>query len=184
MKIQTILIVIATTHQNGTCSMLTSAKLSVGYLVVGVIRELNKELLLHCFSIYINTMWSVLQQYVYLMSYHSSTMLLPQGHHAIFMCPNIILFNLHYCQDCWRWTWLLFSLFTFYFILFLFLFFSIFRTTRVRAYRSRCHISHKLMAKSQDWSRNLEEWSRRFWNKVTSYNIDNTCWPHAIHMVL
>ena len=100
MKIQTILIIIATTHQNGTYSMLTSAKLSVGYLVVGITRELDKELLLHCFSIYINTMWSVLQQYVYLMSYHSSTMLLPQGHHAMFMCPNIILFNLHHYQDC------------------------------------------------------------------------------------
>ena len=89
-------IVVATTCQNGTCDMLTSAKLSVGYLVVGIIRELDKELLLHCSSIYINTRWSVLQQYVYLMSYYSSTMLLPQGHHAISMCPNIILFNLHH----------------------------------------------------------------------------------------
>ena len=35
--------VIATTRRNGTCSMLTSAKLSVGYLVVGITRELNKE---------------------------------------------------------------------------------------------------------------------------------------------
>ena len=33
---------------------------------------------------------------------------------------------------------------------FYFYFFSIFRTTRVRVYQSRCHISHKLMAKSQD----------------------------------
>jgi len=74
--------------------MLTSAKLSVGYLVVGITRELNKEPSLHCFSIYINTRWSVLQQYVYLMSYYSSTMLLPQGHHTISMCPDVILFNL------------------------------------------------------------------------------------------
>ena len=53
----------------------------------------------------------------------------------------------------------------FFFILFLFLFyflFSIFRTTWVRDYQSCCHISHKLMAKSQDWSRDLGEWSRRF----------------------
>ena len=35
--------VVATTRQNGTCSMLTSAKLSVGYLVVGITRELDKE---------------------------------------------------------------------------------------------------------------------------------------------
>ena len=72
-------------------------------------------------------------------------------------------------------------IFSFYFI---FLLFSIFRTTRVRVYQSRCYISHKLMAKSQDWSQDLEEWSRRFWNKVTSYNMDNTYWPHVIHMVI
>jgi len=47
--------VVATTRWNGTCDMLTSAKLSVGYLVVGIIRELDKELSLHCSSIYINT---------------------------------------------------------------------------------------------------------------------------------
>ena len=57
--------------------MLTSAKLSVGYLVVGITRELNKKPSLHCSSIYINTRWSMLQQCVYLMSYYSSTMLLP-----------------------------------------------------------------------------------------------------------
>ena len=52
--------VVATTHRNGTRSLLTSAKLSVGYLVVGFTRELDKELSLHCSSIYINIMWSVL----------------------------------------------------------------------------------------------------------------------------
>ena len=56
-----LVFVVATTHQNGTCSMLTSAKLSVSYLVVEITRELNKEPSLHCFSIYINTMWSMLQ---------------------------------------------------------------------------------------------------------------------------
>ena len=88
--------VVATTCWNSTYSMLTSAKLSVGYLVVGITRELNKEPLLHCSSIYINTMWSMLQQCVYLMFYYSSTMLLPQDYHIISMCPNIILFNLHH----------------------------------------------------------------------------------------
>ena len=34
----------------------------------GITRELDKEPSLHCSSIYINYMWSVLQQYVYLMS--------------------------------------------------------------------------------------------------------------------
>ena len=42
-------------------------------------------------------------------------------------------------------------LFIFIFLFFSFLFhFSIFRTARVRVDWSRCHISHKLMAKSQD----------------------------------
>ena len=58
MVLQQLLIllhVVATTCWNGTCSILTSAKLTKGYLVVGITRELNKEPLLHCFSIYINT---------------------------------------------------------------------------------------------------------------------------------
>ena len=55
--------VVATTCRNGTRSMLTSAKLSVGYLVVGITRELNKEPSLYCFSIYINT--TVLLLYLY-----------------------------------------------------------------------------------------------------------------------
>jgi len=59
-----LLTVVATTHWNGTCSLLTSAKLLVGYLVVGITRELDKEPSLHCSSIYINYMWSVLQQYL------------------------------------------------------------------------------------------------------------------------
>jgi len=46
--------VVATTRQNGTHSMLTSAKLSVGYLVVEITRELNKEPLLYCYPIYIS----------------------------------------------------------------------------------------------------------------------------------
>ena len=47
-------IVVTTTCWNGTCSLLTSAKLSVGYLVVGITRELDKEPLLHCYPIYIS----------------------------------------------------------------------------------------------------------------------------------
>ena len=50
------------------------------------------------------------------------------------------------CQDRWQWT-LFYYLFSLYFIfLSFFFYFSIFRTTRVRGYQSRCHISHKLMA--------------------------------------
>jgi len=56
--------VVAITHWNGTRSLLTSAKLTEGYLVVGITRELNKEPSLHCSSIYINYIWSMLQQYL------------------------------------------------------------------------------------------------------------------------
>ena len=54
--------VVATTRRNGTCSLLTSAKLLTGYLVVGITRELNKESLLYWSSIYTTSSWSVLQQ--------------------------------------------------------------------------------------------------------------------------
>jgi len=60
--------VVSTTRWNGTCDMLTSAKLSVGYLVVEITRELDKEPSLHCYPIYISYKWSVLQQCVYLIS--------------------------------------------------------------------------------------------------------------------
>ena len=85
-------IVIATTRQNGTCSLLTSAKLSVGYLVVGITmsRSLTVDL-------------------TFISHFH----------------------------------------FLFYFS-FHFFYFSIFRTDWVRGYQSCCHISHKVMAQSQD----------------------------------
>ena len=35
--------VVATTRRNGTCSLLTSAKLLTDYLIVGITRELDKE---------------------------------------------------------------------------------------------------------------------------------------------
>ena len=57
-------VIVATTRRNGTCSMLTSAKLTGGYLVVGIIRELDKEPSLYCSSRYTPTSWSVLQQYL------------------------------------------------------------------------------------------------------------------------
>jgi len=95
--------IVATTRHNGTCDMLTSAKLSDGYLVVGIIRELDKEPSLYCSSIYINYRWSMLQQYLLALMFmplphvhYSSTMRLPQGHHTMSMCPDIILFNLHH----------------------------------------------------------------------------------------
>jgi len=73
------LCVVATTRRNGTRSMLTSAKLSNGLSSKewGITRELDKELSLHCSSIYTITLWSMLQQYVYLMSIH----------HAFTSCP-------------------------------------------------------------------------------------------------
>ena len=60
--------IVATTCWNSTCSLLTSAKLTVGYLVVGIIRKLDKESSLHCYPIYISYRWFMLQQCIYLMS--------------------------------------------------------------------------------------------------------------------
>ena len=61
---------------------------------------------------------------------------------------------------------ILFPPFILFFFYFYFYFsFSIFRTAQVRVDWSCCHISHKLIAKSQDWSRDLGELSRRFKNK-------------------
>ena len=56
------LYVVAITHRNGTCSLLTSTKLSISYLIVEITRELNKKPSLYCYPIYINYMWSILQQ--------------------------------------------------------------------------------------------------------------------------
>jgi len=79
--------VVTTTRRNSTCDMLTSAKLSVSSLVVGIIRELNKELLLHCFSIYINTMWSMLQQYLLVLMSMPLPHVLLLIHHASISRP-------------------------------------------------------------------------------------------------
>jgi len=84
--------VVATTHWNSTHDMLTSAKLSVGYLVVGITRELNKEPSLHCSSIYTTTSWSMLQQYIYLMSiHHASTSYSITYPHMFFLRPPCFL---------------------------------------------------------------------------------------------
>ena len=58
-----MVVVIATTCWNGTCDMLTLAKLTKGYLVVGITRELDKKPSLYCSSIYTITLWFMLQQY-------------------------------------------------------------------------------------------------------------------------
>ena len=75
-----IVVVVATTRRNGTRSLLTSAKLSVDYLVVGITRELDKKPLLYCSSIYINTLWSVLQQYL------PALMSMPLPHVLLLIC--------------------------------------------------------------------------------------------------
>ena len=93
--------VIAITRRNDTCSILTSAKLKEGYLVVGITRELDKKPLLYCYPIYISYRWSMLQQYVYLMStpqwlcktvHHALTSICPIcGSNVVYMLPNINL---------------------------------------------------------------------------------------------
>ena len=68
-------LVVATTRRNSTRSLLTLAKLTKGYLVVGITRELNKEPLLY-YPLYIymapgpcyNNIYQPLYSCLYLMS--------------------------------------------------------------------------------------------------------------------
>ena len=71
---QNLLYVVATTRHSRTNDLITSKALSrLSSNEWGITRELNKEPSLHCSSIYIIYMWSVLQQYVYLMSIHHAS---------------------------------------------------------------------------------------------------------------
>ena len=56
--------VVATTHQNGTCSMLTSAKLSNGLSHSGDYKRTRQGALTILSTIYIHGSWSMLQQYL------------------------------------------------------------------------------------------------------------------------
>jgi len=71
-------------------------------------------------------------------------------------------------------------IFSFHFILFLFLFFFSFLFLEQLGLGS---ISHAVTSVTRLIMR-LGEQSRRFWNKVMSYSMDNTCWPHVILMVI
>jgi len=89
--------------------MLTSAKLLSGYLVVGITscvftRELDRKpqqystdylyklTLVHATTVHCPTLISMPCPH----AHYSFTMRLSQGHHAMSMCPDIILFNLHH----------------------------------------------------------------------------------------
>ena len=86
--------------------ILQRAKLSVGLSSNewGITRELDKEPSLYCSSIYISYMWSMLQQYVYLMSIHHASTSCPITHPHVFSLrlpcflhvPWHHTFNLHY----------------------------------------------------------------------------------------
>ena len=77
-----VIYVVATTYRNGTHSMLTSAKLSVGYLVVGITRELDKEPLLY-YPLYIYMAPGLCYNNIYLAL---KSMLLPHVLLLIHMC--------------------------------------------------------------------------------------------------
>jgi len=70
----------------------------------GITRELDKEPSLHCSSIYTTTLWSMLQQYVYLMFiHHASTSCFITHLHVFSLRLSCFLhvpwrhiFNLHY----------------------------------------------------------------------------------------
>ena len=72
----------------------------------GITRELDKELSLYCFSIYTTTLWSMLQQCVYLISIHHTSTSCPITHlHVFSLRPPCFLhvpwyhtFNL--CYTC------------------------------------------------------------------------------------
>ena len=107
--------VIATTCWNGTCSMLTLTKLTEGYLVVGIIRKLDKELSLYCSSIYINITWSILQQYLLaLMSMPLPHILLlrPPCHMYVPWCHTVNLYciYMHYVYTMRNHSFLISSL--------------------------------------------------------------------------
>ena len=74
--------IIATTCWNGTCSLLTLAKLSIGYLVVGITRELDKELSLY-YPLYIYMAFGLCYNNIYLVL---KSMLLPHVLLLIHMC--------------------------------------------------------------------------------------------------
>ena len=79
-----LLLIVATTHRNGTHSLLTSAKLLTDYLVVGITRELDKELSLY-YPLYIymapgpcyNNIYLALKFMALPHIHYSSTMHLP-----------------------------------------------------------------------------------------------------------
>ena len=140
--------VVATTRCNGTHSLLTSAKLTEGYLVVRITRELDKEPSLHCSFIYINYMWSMLQQYL------------------LALIVKITEGGLNFYFS-----------FSFYFhFIFIFNLFSIFRTRiRVKWWRSHCHMTGHIRwhsHKSYDARKDIKGSGR-----MMSYNVLNTCWP-------
>ena len=64
----------------------------------GITRELNKEPSLHCSSIYIIYKWSMLQQYVYLMSIHHTSTSCPITHPHVFSIrlPCFLHVSWHY----------------------------------------------------------------------------------------
>ena len=76
--------VVVTTHWNGTRSLLTSAKLLVDYLIVGITRELDKEPSLY-YPLYIymapgpcyNNIYLALKSMPLPHVHYSSTMRLP-----------------------------------------------------------------------------------------------------------
>ena len=75
---------------------------------------------------------------------------------------------------------------TFHFILFCFVFLLFFYFQNNSGQGSSVTLSHQSQIDGivTRLIMRLGESSRRFWNKVTSYSMDNTCWPHVILMVI
>ena len=80
----------------------------MGYQVTngGITRELDKEPSLHCSSIYTTTLWSILQQCVYLMSIHHASTSCPITHpHVFFLRPPCFLHVPWYHTFNFRYTY-------------------------------------------------------------------------------
>ena len=88
-KLLLLLFVVATTCQNGTHSLLTSAKLLVSYLVVGITRELDKEPSLY-YPLYIYMAPGLCYNNIYPAL---KFMLLPHAHYSSTMLPTCALIS-------------------------------------------------------------------------------------------
>ena len=134
--------------------MLTSAKLIEDYLVVGITRELNKKPSLYCYPIYINYMWSVLQQC-------PTSIPILKASYLSYVYSAVTVQDLSRTKEVDLTFFIFFSHFHFLFDLFSFL--SIFRTS-VRVRVTKIMLSHS-RSHHMTWSQ--VTWCMEGWYHTT-----------------